>query len=142
VQVAIVPGNGLVASDITGITIDGTRTEAVFVLDKTTAPAALPVTVGGTVSPISIGTDISTDFSAPRYNDAIIVPQTVSANTIFITVHLTTGELIYRLPANVTFDSGKKYIFQITANLAGLTLTTSIVNWTPINPVAGDAILE
>lgn len=142
VQIAVVPGRGLTASDITGITIGGTHTEAVFTLDRVTYPSAIPITASGPVSSIIAGADVSENFTTPRYNDAIIVPQTVAANTPFITVHLRTGYLIYRLPAAATFGSGRKYIFHITANLAGLTLTTSIRDWTPINPVSGNAVLE
>ena len=142
VQIAVKPGNGLTAAEITGITIGGTQIQSVFTPDKATAPNAVGVTAAGSAADITIGADITDDFVAARYNDAIIVPQTVAGNTAFIVVHLTTGDLNYRLPADVTFTSGKRYIYQITANLAGLNLVSSIVDWTPINPVTGSATLE
>ena len=142
IQVAVKPGNGLTASDILGITIGGTKPDAVFTLDKSTAPAAIGVTAGGSVSDITTGVDVSDDFSAPRYNDAIIVPQSVAGNTPFITVHLAGGDLTYRLPSTIDFASGKKYIYQVTANLSWIILKSSIEDWTPINPVAGNAIME
>ena len=142
VQIAIKPGNGLTSAEITGITVGGIQIQAVFTLDKATAPNAIGVMVAGSATDIAIGADITEDFASAQYNDAIIVPQTVAANTALIVVHLTTGDLIYRLPADVTFTSGKRYIYQITANLAGLNLVSSIVDWTPINPVTGNATLE
>ena len=142
VQIAVKPGNGLTSAEITGITIGGTQIQAVFTPDKATAPNAIGITATGSTAAITIGTDITEDFAAAQYNDVIIVPQTVAANTVFIVVHLTTGDLNYRLPANVTFTSGKRYIYQITANLAGLNMVSSIMDWTPINPVTGNATLE
>lgn len=142
VQIAVKPGNGLTSADIKGITIGGTQIQAVFTPDRATAPNAIVVTAAGSAADITAGADVTDDFAAPRYNDAIIVPQTVPVNTAFIVVRLTTGDLIYRLPANATFTSGKRYIYQITANLAGLNLVSSIVDWTPINPVSGNATLE
>ncbi|MDR2131287.1 MAG: fimbrillin family protein [Odoribacteraceae bacterium] len=142
VQVAVVAGKGLTPADIRGITIGGTRIEALFALDKATAPGTVAVTAAGTARDIMAGADVSQEFTAPLYNDVVIVPQTVAGNTAFITVHLVTGDLVYRLPVNVTFTGGRRYIYQITANLAGLELKTSIANWTPINPVAGDAVIE
>ena len=142
IQIAVKPGNGLTPAEITGITIRGTQVQAVFTPDKATAPNAIGVAAAGSTADIKVGIDITDDFTAARYNDAIIVPQTVAANTAFIVVHLTTGDLNYRLPANVTFTSGKRYIYQITANLAGLNLVSSIVDWAPINPVTGNATLE
>jgi hypothetical protein len=138
-QVAIVAGNGLTAADIAGVTVGGTLLEARFVLEKITAPNAVTVNIGGTATGISISSDVSTDFTAPQYNDAIIVPQTLAAGTAFITVHTLHGDLVYNLPGNVTFESGKRYAYQITAHLTGLALTSSITDWTPLNPVTGDA---
>jgi hypothetical protein len=138
-QVAIVVGGGLTAGDVTGVTVGGMKLEANFKIGKATAPNAVTVTAGGTATGITISSDVSTDLTAPQYNDAIIVPQTLAAGTAFISVHTSNGDLVYNLPGNVTFESGKKYVYQITAHLTGLTLTSSITDWTPINPVTGDA---
>ena len=142
VQIAVKAGNGLTSADICGITIGGTQTQAVFTPAKGTAPNAVDVAAAGPANDIITGADPTEDFAAAHYNDVIIVPQTVAVNTAFIVVHLTTGDLIYRLPANTAFTSGKRYIYQITANLAGLNLVSSIMDWTPINPVTGSATLE
>lgn len=142
VQIAVKPGNGLTAAEIKGVSIGGTLIDAVFTPDKQTAPNAVEVAAAGSAADIAIGADVTDDFAAPQFNDAIIVPQTVSVGTAFVVVHLAAGDLIYRLPTNVTFTGGKRYIYQITANLAGLNLVSSIVDWTPINPVAGSATLE
>ena len=145
-QVAVRIGEGLTAADITGLTIGGTKPEATFTLAKTTAANAVAITAAGTVSTMTIGRDISTDFTTDniRYNEAIIVPQTLTANTVFITVKLSAGgDLVYRIPAGgITFQSGKKYEYQITATRQGLTLTATISNWTPVGPVTGNATVQ
>lgn len=142
VEVAVMPGNGLTASYITGITIGGTKRDAAFTPDKATAPSAIPITASGLASAIAISSDVSANLSNPTYNAAVVVPQTLVAGTEFITVHLTTGYLVYRLPAETTFESGKKYVYKITANLAELVVTSSIVDWSPADPVTGSATLE
>ena len=144
-QVAVEAGDGLTAADITGISIGGMKLQANFSLDKATASNAIAVIASGAASPLTVGADISTDFTSAniRYNDAIIVPQTLAINTAFIIIHLSSGpDLIYRLPVETTFQSGKKYAYHITAHLWGITLITIIEDWTPVGPVIGEAIAE
>ena len=144
-QVAVMPGEGLTAADITGITIGGTRPQAQFTLTKATSPDAVAITPTGAAAPITIGADVSTNLTTGiAYNDAIIVPQTVASGTTFITVHLSDGKsLVYRLPESTTFERGKKYIYLITAistaELTELILTSEIVDWTPGGTHTGDA---
>ena len=144
IQVAVVAGEGLTAANILGITIGGTRPQAQFTLTKAIASNAVAITAAGTAAPITIGADVSTNFTTNiRYNDAVIVPQTIAANTPLITVQLSGGSnLVYRTPASTTFERGKKYIYQITANSTGLTLTTIIVDWEPGGTVTGEATIE
>ena len=151
VQVAVEPGAGLTATDITGVSIEGMQVQANFTLNKGADPNpntnanAFAITASGPVTPIKIGTDVSTNFlpGTIQYNDAIIVPQKLYADNPFIIVHLSTNkDLIYRLPADITFVSGKKYVYWITANLSGITLTTTIYDWEAIGqPVTGDATM-
>jgi hypothetical protein len=142
IQIAVRAGNGLEATDIKGVTITGVRPEAVVSLDKSTAPAATTVAAAGTATDITVGADVSETFDAPVFNDAIIVPQTLTAGTAFITVHLAGGDLTYRLPTTTVFASGKKYIYRLTANLNGITLSSTLAAWSPINPVDGNAVME
>jgi len=147
-QVAILPGEGLTAADIAGITIGGTRLQAQFTLAKATNPDAVAITATGTASPITIGADVSPNLTTNIvYNDAIIIPQTMASGTIFITVRLSDNtNLIYRLPENTTFESGKKYGYLITANstadLTDLILQTIIEDWIPTGNISGEATLE
>jgi hypothetical protein len=142
IEVAVVPGSGLQPSNIKGITIGGTRPSASFTPDKATSPNAVAITATGSPTNIAISSDVSTGFTTTgaQYNAAVLVPQTVAASTAFITVHLQAGsDLVYNLPSATSFESGKKYTYHITANLTGLTLTGTITNWSPVNPVTGTA---
>jgi len=145
-QVAIMPGDGLTAADIVGITIDGTKLETQFTLAKSTDPSTFTVTAASTATPasITIGADKSVNLTTDIvFNDAIIVPQTLSSDTKFITVHLSDNtELVYKLPASTTFESGKKYGYLITAHSTGLVLTSIIVDWIPTGNTTGNATME
>ena len=140
-QVAIMPGEGLAAADIAGITIDGTRVQAQFTLDKADAPDAIDIIPAGTPASIVIGADVSTNLTTGiAYNDAIIVPQTLASGINFITIRLRDDtNLVYRLPAETTFESGKKYGYLITANSSGLILESTIEDWIPEGVTTGEA---
>ena len=69
------------------------------------------------------------------FGEAIVVPQTLTATAAaplnFIKVHLNDGGDLYaKITSNITFEPGKKYIYNITVNLTGITLTSTITNWT------------
>ena len=68
------------------------------------------------------------------FGEAIVVPQTLTATAAaplnFIKVHLNDGGDLYaKITSNITFEPGKKYLYTITVNLSGITLTSSITDW-------------
>jgi len=144
VQVAVVAGDGLVDTDIANVEILGTLPTAEFIPAKDKNANEQAITASGAATAIQIGKDISTDFSGKiKYNDAIIVPQDVAAGN-FIQITLSKGgTLAYTLPAT-TFESGKKYIYNITANLTKLTVTSTIENWQTVggSPTTGTAVMN
>ena len=144
-QVAVKAGDGLTAADIVGITINGTKLESEFSIAQNGSIMTSDPSLDADTSPIEIGSNVSEDFgSGIRYNDAIIVPQILVPGTAFIIVHLSTGsDLIYRASSDTYFYLGRKYIYHITANLTGLKLTTSILDWNWWDsPVSGEATTE
>ena len=61
---------------------------------------------------------------------AIIPPQTIADGTSFISFTVADlGPMIYPLPANTTFTSGKRYTYNIKVNNVGITATTDIDDW-------------
>ena len=71
---------------------------------------------------------------------AVIMPQDIAAgNFIQVTLSDGTSQYNYALPAAKTFDSGKVYVFNITANATCIQLTSTVTNWTTGETVDGAA---
>lgn len=158
VEVALKRGNG--NPDLAGaiVTIENTRLNAEFTPSKTadinntdasTAQAARAglvscPTSGNAPASIKIATEVTDDFSSATYAAAIIVPQTVAKDTKFIKVVLTDGgTFYYKIPTDgFKLESGKKYQYKITVNLTGLTVTSQIEDWDPVNATEGSAEME
>jgi len=161
VEVALKSGAG--NPDLIGatVTIENTRLKASFTPDKTAdinsstpktaqdARAGLVTcpTDNNDATPIAIATEITTnDFAAgTTYAAAIIVPQTVAKGTQFIKVVLknNSGTFTYKVPNDgITFESGKKYQYQITVNQSGLSVASDISDWLPITAIKGEATMD
>ncbi len=136
IEVVLVKGAGV--SDITSAEILNTKLKAVFTPSKTTAFSVATdaaETIPADFNPIAIdcGTTLQADANGSddtkiTLNEAIIVPQTLAKETAFIRIN---ENLTYKLPAEKTFIAGKKYRYIVTANLSGLTVTSSITDWSP-----------
>lgn len=154
VEVVLTPGSGLRTSDLTGakVKILGTKLKADFTPDKTKTIATesertvmiTPTADDNAPAPIAIQTVVTENFGTiTDYAEAVIVPQAVAQSTPFIEVTLSAGAtLVYRLDAETTFASGKKYQYKITVNLTGLTVTSSIANWEEGGDKTGNAEME
>lgn len=62
---------------------------------------------------------------------AIVVPQSVAGKLISVTIGNTTKS--YTIPASTTFAAGKVYAYTLTVSKTGLTVTSSINDWTSPN---------
>lgn len=151
VQVAIKSGNG--SPELIGaeVFIAGTKLKADFTPDKSVDMTkqsdrdGMITTTGSSnnATDIKISSAATTDFSSPTYNDAVIVPQMLSQNDVFIKVKLASGTvLMHKLSAETTFESGKMYQYHITVNLSGLSVTSTITNWDAVGAVTGNAEME
>lgn len=159
VEVALKSGDG--NPDLTGatVTIEGTKLKADFTPDKSKDIAdavsgqvnragMISITEGNNdAAPIKIRTVTTTDFDTNTdYGEAVVLPeQTIDRNAKFIKVALANdGTFYYSIPDadGLTLESGKKYIYKITVNRTGLTVNTTISNWTEVAAKAGDAVME
>ena len=142
-RVAIVAKDGIGQEDISEITINGLKSSADVTLSKEAAPDFLTVTASGDPKPIKIGSDLSADFSDEniRFNDAIIVPQELTAGTEFLKISFADGkEVTSDLYSGISFASGKQYTIEITLDKGLLSLATSVSDWVdggivPINNI-------
>lgn len=140
-QVAIVAKDGIRQSDIAEVTVNGTRVLANVSLTKDTNPNALTIVPAGNPAAISIGTDLSADFSDEniRYNDVIIVPQRVAAGTVFLGITLKGGtNVTYKLDSDTVFEGGKKYTLQMTVDMKSIELNTVVSDWLEGDPIIGN----
>lgn len=148
VEVALKVGKGDPDLANATITIEGTKLQANFTPSKSATMSSsedrsnmVSAVSNAQAAPVTIGNAASSDFNNnPTYNEAVIVPQTLSESTSFIKVALSDGSspFIYNLKNETKFESGKKYIYHITVNKTGLEVTSSIEGWQS----AGDTLIE
>lgn len=125
------------------VIVDGEFTPSTTATMTSQADRAAMLTAGTSTATIQLGQLISPDFTAANviYNEAILVPQDMSGKVL--TFNLANGgQLKYTIPANTTFESGKKYRYELTLNLTGLQVTSSIAEWDPVAAVQGNAEMD
>lgn len=62
--------------------------------------------------------------------EAIIPPQTIAAGASFISFSVTgLGPMIYPMPDATTFESGKRYTYNIRVKNVGIAVTTDVTDW-------------
>lgn len=61
--------------------------------------------------------------------EAFVMPQTITANTVMVTVKLNDAEFKVGLDANKLFAAGAHNMLNLTLNKTGVVLSASIVDW-------------
>lgn len=148
IEVVLKKDVSLENATISNVEILNTKLEGTFTPSKT---AEFSVTVSGSEgdNPIKIDRDITDSSGSDKLNEAIIIPQTISEGTAFIRVTLSTGSVLTYLlddgnsgTSSVSFASGAKYRYTITAKLTGLTVTSSISSWSGNSSASGEATIN
>lgn len=152
VEVILKEGSGVTKflTNLNSLKIMSTKPNAQFTLTKD-GPSygynaehqdGITISAGGNATEISIDKDVTTT-ETDKLNEAIIVPQTLAAATPFIQIKLSAGGVFtYKLKSETNFESGKKYTYTITVNQTGLTVTSSITDWTVGGTAIGTATMD
>lgn len=135
IEVVLIKDKSLDGKDISKVEILNTHLQGTFTPSKDNTE--ISVTPSGDIDPgtsnaIQIDKSETTDADSPVLNEAIIIPQTLNAQTAFIRVTLddeNDTELTYKLEKATTFAQGQKYRYTITAKLTELTVTATITGW-------------
>lgn len=145
VEIKLIPGDGFTKEGLENakVSILGTKPVATLTLDKAKTETGLSelsvrngiVEASGVSTPISIATKLD------DYAEAVIVPQSVQGD--FIQLELADLALIYKLDTGKSFESGKKYQFDITVKKTGLKVTATITDWDSTSgSVSGSATMR
>lgn len=132
------------AVKLNGITLDGKFTPSTTgdMSDQSQRAVMLGDATAATTGDMTLGQKTCTDFGTENvaYNEAILVPQDMAGKKLTFSLK-DGGTLTYTIPAETTFESGKKYQYHITLDLTGITVTSSIEDWEPVNAVNGSATM-
>ena len=161
VNVNIAPGTGMTLAKLdkakitlNGVVLDGTvnlTTGAVLTrTGSTTSSVILSTSVDQTkTTPFSDGGTPAANYTACT-SSAVIIPQSIAASNTFITINLwdataNSGAGAYTTAYNVkttaatTFAAKTVYTYNIIVNTQGLSLTTTINDWTTGSTTTGTA---
>lgn len=146
-KVVCILQSGAGSPAITGATVEiiSAETKGTF---KPADGSFTTATTGGSSSNITMNSSITSGSYI-----AVIPPQTFAKGAKFLKVTLSEanggGTFYYTLPSgssdtDLTLKTGNVYTYTITANLTGLTVTSSISKWEGIetNKKSGDAVME
>lgn len=123
ITITLTAGNGMSLNDVTSVQITNTKVKGTVTMASNVISSVAPAS-DATVTTITCGEAKTSSCSA------IIIPQEVAANTKLIRVTTSSGGVYdYPLSAKTTFLAGKEYKYNITLNLYGLTVSSTITNW-------------
>lgn len=105
----------LMACKTTAITYP-TGTAPDYTLDAASDPATITMAM--------------TTASGTATGAAVIPPQTIAAGASFLAFSVPgVGPMVYPMPAATTFESGKRYTYDIRVDNVGITATTNVTDW-------------
>lgn len=146
VEVALIPGDGFTTNDLKGATVKILNTVNTVnftpskdVDIKVQANRAGMLNVDGTATEgITMPVVIKESKEVTEYGEAMVVPQSVSEK-ILIEITLSNGNK-YNVTTAPSFalESGKKYIYDLTIASHGLTVESSVTDWTS-ESISGNA---
>lgn len=133
-------GEGASLEGLSAIEIQNTLPETSLKLEDGTITAASGTAT--TIKAFGVPTTVSSTDAEVSGMAAIVVPQTVTTDTELLKITIGGVSYIYRVPANLDYESGKVYNYTITVNMAGIIVTSEIVDWVNGGDIDGDGTID
>ena len=138
IDFTITPGTGFTAADFQEATVSIMSTKPDTKVNLEDGTVGVEEGTAAAIKAVEFAADATTFTGS-----AIIVPQTVAKDEAFIQVTLkNTKTLTYKLGKEMKFNSGSKYIYNITANIDALEVTSTIVDWNTGETISGEVNLD
>lgn len=134
-----------ITDNVTKVTLDGVAVSGTFTpaedADLTEqANRAAMIAAGAETATMTLG-GAFWDEGTKTTNDAIVVPQSIGGKTMTFTL-ASGGELVYTIPSDKTFESGRKHVYTVTLKGTGLSVESTIEPWDGSEgEIEGDATL-
>lgn len=75
-------------------------------------------------------------------SSAIIAPQTIASKIPLLKISIDNVTFTYSTEKELEFESGKNYQFQITVNMGGIEVESSIVDWDFGGNISGGGVMD
>ena len=138
IDFTITAGTGFTAADLQGASVSIMSTKPDTKVNLKDGTVGAEEGTAAAIKAAKFAAD-ATDFTG----SAIIIPQTVASGTAFIQVTLSNNKtLTYKLEKEMKFATGNKYIYNITANIESLDVTSTIVDWNTGETISGNVSLD
>ena len=150
VIVVLKQGNGLKDGDLKNAEVKITNTYVKCSIDKvnkTTFGSITASTEAVDKKAITVGNWSTASNNESNGIAAIVVPQTVSKGTQLFEVKLSNDAVYkYTIPSgaanDIVFTQGNVHTYTLTLTTSGISVTSSINDWTPVTPGSGNATLD
>ncbi|MBQ8712582.1 MAG: fimbrillin family protein [Prevotella sp.] len=131
VTVVLKAGTGADLSQVTTVDLLNTKYTGTVTMSGGVISAA---TAGGTATTINLVKSSSWPAGSGKYySSAVIYPQTITQNTNFIQIKTSGHTFTWPMDVKTDFAAGKHYIFNVTVNMLGVTVTSTIKSWNTEN---------
>ena len=123
----------LLSKIIVNLTVDATAATSapsyISLHAKTTTAMTFPVDNANGYTGCT-ASDASYPGVIKMKQEAIIPPQDIAAGASFISMNVPgIGSMIYPMPTATSFESGKKYTYNLKVTDVGITATTNVTDW-------------
>ncbi|NDV83336.1 fimbrillin family protein [Bacteroides sp. 51] len=135
----IKPGNGMDLSHLNAVSILGTKPSTSIHITT----GNLQEVGNNTTEVYAYGVKGASDSEAQVTGiQAIVVPQTIDADTRLFKITVGTTDYYYTTPETITYASGYNYNYELTIHSTGIDVSSSITPWINSETITGEGEAE